>query len=410
MNPNLLSEKEMIALLRGGEQRELLSGYFGPGLYNELRGLARAHPPLGQRRVYLLPGFMGTRLIAGAQSRLIWLDPALVIKGELSELALPSRARARVLGALLPGCLKLKLSLENAGFDVRVFSYDWRAGIAHLGRALAAQIDADAAEEVMLVAHSMGGLVARAALTQSGGRKIGRLVQLGTPNLGAFALVQALRAVYPTVLKLAALDRRHTPVELTRDVFRTLPSVYEMLPRSELAPHMNFFDPDSWPRDALPPDRRLLRRARLLPAHLAEADRRCHCIVGVGQRTNIGVDFEGAEPRYRFSRDGDGTVPSSSAAWKDANIWYADASHGELAKSTDVCAAVVDILKRGTTRRLWKKSPAGRSPARMVPESKLRAVLQGKVQWEHLPAEERRRLLEPQISAAFRAQCRPQTS
>ena len=44
---------------------------------------------------------------------------------------------------------------------------------------------------------------------RSAATRITRVVQLGAPNQGSFAPVLALRGVYPTVRKLAALDRRH---------------------------------------------------------------------------------------------------------------------------------------------------------------------------------------------------------
>ena len=43
--------------------------------------------------------------------------------------------------------------------------FDWRMSIPELGRELAAKVHADPADEVFLVAHSMGGLVARAAVS-----------------------------------------------------------------------------------------------------------------------------------------------------------------------------------------------------------------------------------------------------
>lgn len=391
----------MVGLLRSGEHRDPLSAYFGPAVYRELRKLALA--PSGPRsgRVYLLPGFMGSRLIAAATQRLLWLDPAELACGELHNMALPGES-ARVLGAMLPGYLKLRLSLENAGFDVRVFAYDWRKSIATLGKSLAHALATDSAREVSLVAHSMGGLVARAAMRYASGAKIRTLIQLGTPNLGSFALVQALRGVYPTVLKLAAIDQRHTPAELTRQVFGTLPSLYEMLPRGELSAGLDFFDADSWPHDVLQPDRRLLRRAQKLPQQLAEADRRCHAIVGVGCATNVGVQRNGPELVYRFNGEGDGTVPSRSAAWPGAKIWYANVAHGELTKNSIVCRAIVDLLNERTTRRLRSKAPAHGTTSRTRREAALRAALNGKVRWQDLPLTERRRLLEPRISSSFK--------
>ena len=49
--------------------------------------------------------------------------------------------------------------------------------------------------KISLVAHSMGGPRARAALRPAAREKIERLIMLGTPNQGSFNAVQALRGV-----------------------------------------------------------------------------------------------------------------------------------------------------------------------------------------------------------------------
>ena len=62
----------------------------------------------------------------------------------------------------------------------------------------------------------MGGLVARAALAHKGAERIARVIQLGTPNKGAFVAVQALRGTYPLIRRVAMLDLKHSADELAR--------------------------------------------------------------------------------------------------------------------------------------------------------------------------------------------------
>jgi hypothetical protein len=64
-------------------------------------------------------------------------------------------------GVILLTYLKLKLRLKLASFDADFFAYDWRRGLLESGKALSDAIRAEAAAQVYLVAHSMGGLVAR---------------------------------------------------------------------------------------------------------------------------------------------------------------------------------------------------------------------------------------------------------
>ena len=229
-----LHDEDIERLLASGERKPELVELLGEDGYRELSQLARQARAVRRRggpTVYVLPGLMGSRI--GTRGRLLddvlWLDIVEVAAGHLTRLALPRGAQLRALGMMWLNTLKLKLSLEVAGFDARSHAYDWRLGVESLAAQLNARIAADARREVMLVGHSMGGLVARATLPK-GGSRIRRIVQIGAPNAGSFAPVLALRGVYPTVRKLAALDLRHSAEDLARIVFRTLPSLHELLP------------------------------------------------------------------------------------------------------------------------------------------------------------------------------------
>ena len=225
---------------------------------------------------------MGSRI--GTRGRLlddvIWLDPIEVAAGHLTRLALPRGSRLSALGVMLLNALKLRLTLQIAGFDARFHAYDWRRSVERLADELLARIESDGVRSPMLVGHSMGGVVARVALAADRGR-IARAVQLGAPNSGSFAPVLAMRGVYPTVRKLAALDLRHDAEDLARIVFRTLPSLHELLPDAGLTDAANLFDASEWPDDALRPDPELLAAGSQCATPLASersalpARRRC---------------------------------------------------------------------------------------------------------------------------------------
>src|SRR5687768_7303794 len=214
-SPGDLHEDQVIALLRSGAHAALLSAYFGEVEYRELAQLAKIAATRSNGRgdiVFVLPGIMGSRL-GSTQRRntsLLWLHPMAIAQGGLSQLAFPAGKSLRALGVMLPGYLKLRLSLEIAGFQPVFHPFDWRADLETLARALLRSIDKSGASKVYIVAHSMGGVVARIALGNDRARRIQKLVQLGAPNLGSFAPVQALRAAYPTVRKIASLDHRNT--------------------------------------------------------------------------------------------------------------------------------------------------------------------------------------------------------
>jgi hypothetical protein len=212
--------------------------------------------------------------------------------------------------------------------------------------------------------------------------------------------VQALRAVYPTVRKIAALDVRHTAEELARDVFRTLPGLYQLLPTQP----RDLFDADAWPDDDLKPDPALLAQARDARQHLAAADERCFVIAGTNQDTVVAARVRGSQFEYSTRRDGDGTVPLASARWSGARTWFVEETHGGLTLNTAVLAAVDDLLRSGQTDRLSQQVPqVSTAPERVVTDEELRRQAVAKVRWESLSLDSRRRILEPVLTAEFLA-------
>ena len=199
------------------------------------------------RRVYVLPGIMGSQLgfVRGGQrpNDILWLDPIDINFGRLTELKLPGNPEIVSLGAMSYTYLKLTLSLRKAGFDAVLLDYDWRHDLATLGKLLAERIAADGHEQVALLGHSMGGLVARAALTHAAGGQVSQLVMLGTPNHGSVGAVQALRGTYSVVRKLAMLDLEHDAEFLASEVFSSFPGVHELLPSGGRAGNLDLFEP-----------------------------------------------------------------------------------------------------------------------------------------------------------------------
>jgi pimeloyl-ACP methyl ester carboxylesterase len=406
--PNLgdLHDEQIVALLRSGAHAMLLSAYFGEQEYRELCQYAKLaatradqHGPI----VYVLPGIMGSKLGTARQhgSQIVWLHPVAIANGGILDLATPTDGKLVASGVMLPGYLKLKLMLEIAGFRPIFFPFDWRCDLFELGRVLLDHMTANGQRDVMLVAHSMGGLVARAALTLDTQSRIRKLVQLGAPNGGSFAPVQALRAVYPTVRKIAALDHHHSAEELARKVFLELPGLYQMLPSPERCT-VDLFDVRSWPKDDLVPNPTLLEAARAGRARLGPADERCTLIAGVAQETITSLRLIDDHFEYTITRDGDGTVPLALTSWPKARAWYAEESHGGLTNNNVVLSAVIDLLKSDTTERLTQDAPrSARDHVRVTNDVELRKQATRKVVWDALSLDSRRRILEPIISPEF---------
>ncbi|MGV9316092.1 esterase/lipase family protein [Streptomyces sp. NPDC003691] len=120
---------------------------------------------------------------------------------------------------------------RNPGANVVLFPYDFRLGVRHAARLLAADVHerlkdlapSERAGRVVVVAHSMGGLVARYWLGPLGGHELCRaLITLATPHRGA-----------PKALHLLANGVRVAGVRLdgVSELLRQWPSVSELLPR-----------------------------------------------------------------------------------------------------------------------------------------------------------------------------------
>lgn len=406
-SPADLHEDQILSLLRSGAHGALLSAYFGDTAYRELSQLAKIAATRSNPRgklVFVLPGTMGSRLgsMQRRTSSLLWLHPVAIAQGGLSQLALPGPKSLRALGVMLPGYLKLRLTLAIAGFRPVFHPFDWRADLETLARALSRSIEKSGAGKVLIVAHSMGGLVARIALGQDRDRHIERLVQLGAPNEGSFAPVQALRAAYPTVRKIASLDHRNSAEELARTVFLTLPGLYQMLPSVLAAAEPNLFDASQWPKDDLVPDAKLLARAYKVRSRMPPPDGRCAVIAGTHQETVTSVMVRDGGFEYSIRRDGDGTVPLARALWAGADTWFAEENHGALTTNNEVLAALTSILKEGRTARLSTTRPAPATEVvRTVTDRELRAAAIHKVQWDRLSLDSRRRILEPVITPEF---------
>ncbi len=368
------------------ESRGLLEDYFGPESYSQFRDLAReaaTRSVRGGPRVLILPGIMGSRLARTALLNIediLWINPFEIAAGRLTALKLDGgSSRYHAAGVILLTYLKLKLLLRIAGFDADFFAYDWRRSLSDLGASLAEAIRQDPASQLSLVAHSMGGLVARAALADSAEvrQKLHQLIMLGTPNYGSFAPAQVIRATYDVVQKIAKLDQFHSADQLSNQVFNTFPGLYEMLPSPDKFTAVNLYKAGSWPKTGPKPQSKLLLGVKPVIDRLAPADSRFFLVAGVNQDTVTGLRLEHDEFKYEISPDGDGTVPlafARLAGISDKQTYYVEEGHGSLPNNGAVASTVLDLLSTGTTSALPNQRPVSRRVPRLVSEAELRGM------------------------------------
>jgi pimeloyl-ACP methyl ester carboxylesterase len=394
-------DDQVFDALAGGRRTKSLREYFGAPAYEELSALAAAARKAKRHRgpaVLILPGIMGSKLggrmpRAGTNQRsrsvsVLWIDPLQIAAGRLAELALTSGRPLKAMGVLLFSYAKLKLQLQISGYDARFHPYDWRLGLNELGAQLAARIAADR-RPVILVAHSMGGLVARTAARILPERLVRKLILLGTPNQGSFAPVQALRGTYPFVRKMSTLDRKHSPECLAQNVFCTFPGLYHMLPPPGRVKGMDLFDARCWPADGPVPSADLLRQAARARSGFGSVDSRMVHIVGVNQETVVGVRRTAAGFEYAMDRNGDGTVPVALARLPKLACYFVDESHADLANNPRVIQAILDLVRRGRTSELPRRWRARPGATRRISDAQLRLEGNEKIDWRRLTPAQR---------------------
>jgi pimeloyl-ACP methyl ester carboxylesterase len=387
-------EGEVERLLVSGERRRELLAYFGEAEYERLLTLAiaaAAVTPDPERVVFFVPGIMGSQLAQArarpAPDNLLWLDPSDIQGGRLAQLTLPG-AELIVSGPVLYTWLPLKLALNAAGYTAQCFCYDWRRDLTEATTAFVQTLAACRATEINVVGHSMGGLVAKSALASTAGQRVRQLITVGTPHGGSFAPVQAVRGVYPLVRRLAQIDLTHSPEALSRDVFSSFYSLYQMLPRDA---QPDLMESRHWPRSGPQPNATLLERAALFET--GGPDTRVQTIAGHGFLTTINVANVDGEFWYRYGFGGDGTVPLTRATLTGSRAWYCPVAHNELPRDPLVHAALVALLSGGTPQ-LASAPPARHDTPVSATDSELRQLLTTKLDWTHMDPVQRRAFLD----------------
>ena len=395
------SDAELSALLASGNARRELTAVFGAVEYALLAGLARRARRARRchaETVYILPGIMGTQLgalrPAGAPADLLWLDPQDVIGGALTRLRLPEAAALVSLGAIPFSYLALQLRLRAGGFHVVVHDYDWRQSLEGLAAAFAVRLRADPAPGIRVVAHSMGGLIARRAMQDRELARVRQLITLGTPHRGSFGAVQAIRGTYPVVRRLAALDRLHDAEFLAARVFSSFPSINQMVPPPGSGLVTDLFDAGNWPRSGPRPDVRLLAAARAFLDTLSPTEPRCITISGTRQRTVTGLQLVDDEFRYAVSDAGDGTVPLARSQLAGSDNYFIRCEHSALPRSATVARAVLELLRHGRTTRLAAAPDPRPVHTVTVTDGQLRTTWNTKIDWAALAPAARRTYLD----------------
>ena len=372
-----------------GDEERVLREYLGDDRFHYMRELALRSTGVTLQaaergNVIVTHGIMGSSLSARRRIGgldLIWIDLLELVFGRLDRLRLNEDGS----GGYLPeydvrasGILKLFygeliLSLRS-NWNVYTFCFDWRKDLNTSARELEAQIDANFGHDapVHIVAHSMGGLLARTFIKnrqerwermwddESSGGLGGRLVMLGTPNHGSFTIPLLINGLGGVIKTLARVNVRLELLDLLQ-ITNSFVGTYQMLPSLHVMPEMEpLYRSETYGDLDVPQGR--LDNARAYHDELrnvVDAERMVY-VAGYDRWTPNGIDDfsrmrEAAS--YSQTREGDGTVPHQLGLLETPDgerirTYFVDEEHVDLARNRQVIQAMDGLLEIGTTGAL----------------------------------------------------------
>ena len=336
--------------------------------------------------VVVLHGIMGGELTVSqpGTSQQIWLSIPRLILGSIGWLRCspegPSLFDVQATGILKKYYGEMLLALAQ-DWNVRAFWYDWRKDLRDsatgLSRAIKGWFGDDA--PVHLVAHSMGGLVSRTFTkmfparwktmwdAKGKGAAGGRLVMLGTPNHGSFAIPQCITGLNSSVSRLAMADLKHSLQEVL-EILNSFTGSYQMLPSPLVIPKMT----DLYKASTYGTQNVLQNRLDLARKHhefiSSEVDgERMSYIAGCNQLTEVDInDMARLNSRDAYAKSfaGDGTVPHELGFLKQNGkripTYFVEAEHGNLPSEEAVIRASGELMETGNCQ-LDQQIPARRA-------------------------------------------------
>ncbi|MBY6068816.1 trypsin-like peptidase domain-containing protein [Leisingera aquaemixtae] len=326
-------------------------------LTQEIFGFGTGNKP----NVYILPGIMGSKLSArvGGNDDLIWFDPVDIGRGGVARLEFGKEPDPVVAsGTFWAAYGTLRLRLRVRGYSVKFLPYDWRKSISDIADELRSKVEGNEDHGAVLVAHSMGGLVARQIAALDTDEVVKRVVTIGTPNFGSYSPVQVFRVASDMLNKIGWLDQKHTPSDIAKKYLRHFPGLVEMMPDPSKRPSELYYDASYWPNGGARPNKSTLESALAAKSKLPTPDYRFHQIIGFGQETAVAADNNGSELTYSYSNRGDGTVPVDLAQVKHVPQYFVEDTHAGMLNRQDVARAVDDLIANGETNVISSTAPS----------------------------------------------------
>lgn len=272
---------------------------------------------------------------------------------------------------------KINNKYKNS-YDVIFFSYDWRMSCTKAVTNLQNYIDKYS--KVILIAHSMGGLVASKCLVSANYRKkVDKFISIGTPYLGSHKGIYVMETGRFVEIALVN-DSSFAPLSsVLKEVVCNYPAVYELLPTKRLSvgtngyiyngtnylrsftDYWNFLKNRPWGINSASKAKLMFQTATdfhdsLIVGGVHISNRsdlvKTYKICGVGEDTiyNISYKKNGTIDHLWVDDFGDKTVTIDSALNIDNTgsysrpMWSFNATHTGLLKNDGVINKVIEII------------------------------------------------------------------
>lgn len=368
--------------------------------------LAAAEKPA----LVVLPGMLGSHLKVNNQR--VWLSWSMFNGFDL--LNYPDSDQLVVkpdgpIGSTYDGLINFLASSH----EVILFCYDWRKPMEEEARRLSLVVEAalearvKTGQPVRLLAHCVGGLLARAMQLECGSiwdrmmaHKGARLLMLGTPNEGFWAPMQVLSgddsfgntitavgAPFEDEIARATMARFPGFLQLQAGLLDSSQGIdreegWQKLARADY----NQISACSWwhqdrrqldnVRWGVPNDQTLAQAVRFWEKLHKQRDQdlplwrhKLAIVVGSAPFTTAGftIDEQGEFAYQEIQDSGDGRVIHASAMLAGVSTWKLNADHGSLPATRGAFAAFKELLETGETSLLPAFQPSGVSRGQAEP-------------------------------------------
>lgn len=344
---------------------------------------------------FLVPGTMGSEIHAGVPSIdlqgnivptnfPIWIHAGLIAGYGLANLQLDDFANYDT-DRVIPGPRTaatimrsfygpLQRQLEKR-FKVVPYPYDWRKNLKFAGQQLGGLIrEKYSKDRLWFVGHSAGGIVMRWAWSQlvsdNLADQVERMVTLGTPHWGSYAIARVWKRQDPVYLNIIAIRRAVVTAQVAAGLYLGVPTYlnidyplwswlgwYHLLPSMLGGGAQNdparvvMFTASNWLQDGIRLHQHHLDSLAgywtQLATQLPDAARFAQVIgYGLPSPAKLTGDNLGAENLFK-EESGDGTVAEVLARHGGSKVWRVPAAHDKLCLHPAILSDINSLLLDG---------------------------------------------------------------